>query len=89
MSRRTDWRTRMRAAFAFVDHLICQADSLISARLDIRPIRSQLADVAAWLGRTWRAHLHAAHVRRYGPGRGVIAVTINRRTNTEETPRER
>lgn len=83
--KRTDWRTRARAAFAFVDHLICHADSLISARLDIRPIRSQLADAAAWLGRTWRTHLHAAHVRKYGPGRGVIAITINRRSNSKET----
>jgi len=80
---------RLRAAATFADHLLCHLDSLISARLDIRPIRFQLADFAAWLGQTWRAHLHAAHVRRYGPGRGVIAVVINRNTNEKEAPRER
>ncbi|MGW9558217.1 hypothetical protein ACWGSK_27380 [Nocardiopsis sp. NPDC055551] len=85
---RTDWRTRLRAGAAFLDHLICHADSLISARLDIRPIRSQLADAAAWLGRTWREHLHAAHVRKYGPGRGVIAIVITRPKNPKES-RER
>lgn len=86
---RSDWRTCLRAAASFADYLIAQADSLISARLDIRPIRHQLADFAAWLGLTWRTHLHKAHVRRYGPGRGVIAVVINRpNTNTEEN-RER
>ncbi len=71
------WRTRLRATATFADHLLCHLDSLISACLDIRPVRNQLADFAAWLGTTWRTHLHAAHVRRYGPGRGVIAVVIN------------
>lgn len=85
---RPDWRTRLRAAASFADHLLCHLDSLISARLDIRPIRHTLADFAAWLGTTWRTHLHTAHVRRCGPGRGVIAVVINRpnpNTTTEET----
>ncbi|MEV2279223.1 hypothetical protein AB0I72_26960 [Nocardiopsis sp. NPDC049922] len=86
---RTDWRTRLRATASFADHLLCHADSLISAWLDIRPIRNTLADAAAWLGRTWREHLHAAHVRRYGPGRGVIAIVINRPTTETEETRER
>ncbi|MFD6950328.1 hypothetical protein A6A08_02030 [Nocardiopsis sp. TSRI0078] len=80
----TDWRTRLRAAASLADHLLCHADSVVSAWLDIRPIRHTLADCAGWLGRTWRAHLYRAHVRRYGPGRGVIAVVINR-TTTKET----
>lgn len=82
---RTDWRTRLRAAASFADHLLCHLDSLISACLDIRPIRNQLADFATWWGRTWRTHLHAAHVRRYGPGRGLIAVVITRPTTTKES----
>ncbi|MCY9787166.1 hypothetical protein KIK06_25105 [Nocardiopsis sp. EMB25] len=85
MSRRPTWRTRLAAAASFVDHLLCQADSLISAWLDVRPLRNTAADAAAWLGRTWRAHLHHAHVRRYGPGRGLIAVVINRRPTKENT----
>ncbi|MFE0270512.1 hypothetical protein ACFWZ7_26180 [Nocardiopsis alba] len=83
------WRTRLRAAAGFADHLLFHLDSLISARLDIRPIRSQLMDLASWLGQTWRAHLHAAHVRRYGPGRGVIAVVINRPNTTTNTTNEK
>lgn len=83
---RTDWRTRVRAAFAFVDHLLCHADSVLSAWLDIRPIRNTLVDAAAWLGQTWRTHLDAARIRRHGPGRGVIAVVISRpKATTKET----
>ncbi|GAB3724463.1 hypothetical protein [Nocardiopsis oceani] len=83
---RTDWRTRLRAGAAFADHLLCHADSIISAWLDIRPLRHTLADAAGWLGRTWRTHLDAARIRRHGPGRGVIAVVINH-PKTEETNR--
>ncbi|MEV2279355.1 hypothetical protein AB0I72_27640 [Nocardiopsis sp. NPDC049922] len=86
---RTPWRVRLSAAASFADHLLCHADSLISAWLDTRPLRNTLADAAAWLGQTWRTHLHAAHVRRYGPGRGVIAVVINHPTNETEENRER
>lgn len=90
MSRGTDWRTRLRAAASFADHLLCHLDSLISARLDIRPMRNSLADFAAWLGQTWRAHLHRAHVRRYGPGRGLIVITTRTTDTTDkESPRER
>lgn len=87
---RPNWRIRLRAAASFADHLLCQADSLISASLDIRPLRHQIADLAAWWGTTWRTHLHAAHVRRYGPGRGVIALVITRpnRTTKEDHSRE-
>ncbi|HIY42975.1 MAG TPA: hypothetical protein H9836_17860 [Candidatus Nocardiopsis merdipullorum] len=85
MTRRTDWRTRLRAGAAFLDHLICHADSVVSAWLDIRPLRHTFADGAAWLGRTWRAHLHRAHVRKHGPGRGLIAVVINTKTEKEST----
>lgn len=82
---RTDWRTCLRAAGSFADHLLCHLDSLISSSLDIRPVRNQLADLAAWWVTTWRTHLHAAHVRRYGPGRGLIAVVITRPTTTKES----
>lgn len=84
MRRRTDWRTRLRAGAALLDHLLCHADSVISAALDIRPLRHTFADAAAWLGRTWRAYLHRAHVRKYGPGRGLIAVVINHPKTTTE-----
>src|SRR5699024_885173 len=82
--RRTDWRTRLRAGAALLDHLLCHADSVISAALDIRPLRHTFADAAAWLGRTWRAYLHRAHVRKYGPGRGLIAVVLNHPKTTTE-----
>lgn len=85
MSRRTTWRVRLSAAASFADHLLFQVDVLISACLDIRPIGNTLGDFAEWLGCTWRAHLHRAHVRRYGPGRGVIAVVITRSPTDEET----
>lgn len=83
--RGTDWRTRLRAGAAFLDHLICHADSVISAALDIRPLRHTFADAAAWLGRTWRAYLHRAHVRKFGPGRGLIAVVITPKTEETKT----
>ncbi|OOC56476.1 MULTISPECIES: hypothetical protein [Nocardiopsis] len=82
---RTDWRTRLRAAASLADHLLCHADSVVSAWLDIRPVRHTLADCARWLGRTWRAHLHRARTHKYGPGRGLIAVVINRPNENEET----
>lgn len=82
MNRRTDWRTRLAAAAAFVDHLLLQADTLISACLDIRPLHKSLGDFLRWLGQTWRAHLSTARTRRHGPGRGVVAVIIR---PTEET----
>ncbi|WP_083904687.1 hypothetical protein, partial [Nocardiopsis kunsanensis] len=81
---------RLRAAAAFADHLISRADDLATAWLDTRSLRSCLVDAAAWLGRTWRTHLHHAHVRRYGPGRGLLVVITNRTTDTDkEGPRER
>ncbi|MET9710968.1 hypothetical protein [Nocardiopsis alba] len=87
MTRRAAWGTRLAAGVAFLDHLLCQTDSLVSAWLDIRPVRHTLAEAAAWTGRTWRTHLDRAHIRKYGPGRGLIAVVINRPTTetTEET----
>jgi hypothetical protein len=85
VTRRTDWRTRLAAGLAFCDHLLLHADSLISACLDIRPLHRSLGQALGWLGRGWREHLDRARVRRYGPGRGVIAVVINRPTTNEET----
>ena len=82
---RPTWRTRLIAAATFVDYLLLHADSLISAWLDVRPLRHSLADVATWLGQTWREHLDRAHVRRHGPGRGVITITINRPTEEGKT----
>ena len=83
--RRPDWRTRLRAGAALLDHLLCHADSVVSAWLDIRPVRHTLADAAGWLGRTWRAHLHRAPVRKYGPGRGLIAIVITPKTEESKT----
>lgn len=88
MRSRADWRTRLRAALSFADHLLAHLDSLVSAYLDVRPARLWGADFATWLGTTWRAHLAAAHARRHGPGRGVIAIVITRPT-TERNHRER
>lgn len=79
------WRTRLRAVLTFADHLLLQADTLVSACLDIRPLHRSGADFLAWLGRTWRAHMATARTRHHGPGRGVIAVVITRPAqHTEE-----
>ncbi|WP_238346890.1 hypothetical protein [Nocardiopsis dassonvillei] len=88
MKAQPTWRTRFMAVTSFVDHLLCHTDSLISAWLDVRPLRYVLADFSGCLGRTWREHLHHAHVRRYGPGRGLLAVVITRpkTTDDKETP---
>jgi hypothetical protein len=82
---RPTWRARLAAAVAFVDHLLLQADTLIAACLDVRPLHRSLFLV--WLSRTWCEHLDRAHVRRHGPGRGVLSITINPRTE-EEGPRD-
>ncbi|MDE3724508.1 hypothetical protein PWG71_24215 [Nocardiopsis sp. N85] len=78
------WRTRLQAALTFADHLLLQADTLISACLDIRPLHRSGTEFLRWLGQTWRTHLATAHARRYGPGRGVIAVIITRPTQSTE-----
>lgn len=85
---RTDWRTRLRAAASLADHLLLHADTLISACLDIRPLHRSLGQALGWLGRTWRTHLHRAHTREYGPGRGVIAVVITRPNEEEGQARD-
>ncbi|MFE6387657.1 hypothetical protein [Nocardiopsis dassonvillei] len=85
MSTRTDWRTRLAATVAFIDHLLLQTDTLISACLDIRPLNRSLGAALGWLGRTWREHLSAARTRRHGPGRGVIAVVITRPSEETQT----
>lgn len=55
---------------------------------DRRPLIDTACDVAAWLGRTWRRCLADVRTRRYGPGRGVIAIVITPRTpEKKETDR--
>ena len=63
-------------------------DAYLTAALpgDRRTVTRTAEDVAAWLGRTWRRCLADVRTRRYGPGRGLIAIVINRpKTETEET----
>ncbi|CAL9625206.1 hypothetical protein SUDANB121_05962 (plasmid) [Nocardiopsis dassonvillei] len=55
---------------------------------DRRPLIDVACDVAAWLGRTWRRCQAEVRTRRYGPGRGVIAIVITpRTTEKKETDR--
>lgn len=79
------WRIRLRAAAITADEALQSLDSYIAAKLDIRPARSVLAEaITHWRAR-WRRHREAARVREYGPGRGLIAVVVNRHTPTTNT----
>ena len=80
-------RARLLATATFLDHLLLQADSLISACLDIRPLHRSLAEAAEWFSQTWRDHLAAARTRLHGPGRGLTSITIHDRP-TEGTTRD-
>ena len=80
------WRIRLRAAAITADEALQAMDSYIAAKLDVRPLRSVLAEaITHWRAR-WRRHREAARVREYGPGRGLIAVVVNRHTPTTNTP---
>ena len=69
--------------------LLLALDVYLAARLpgDRRPLMFHILTGAAWLGRTWRTVTDEVRTRRYGPGRGLIAVTINRPKTEKETPR--
>ena len=59
-------------------------DVYLAAHLpgDRRPLMFHILTFAAWLGRTWRRCLDEVRTRRYGPGRGLIAVVINKKKGT-------
>ena len=78
-----DARTRLAAVIALLGRLVLLVDAYVAAVLDRRPLVRVAEDAAAWLGRAWRASAAEARIRRYGPGRGVIAVVI---TQTQPTP---
>lgn len=71
-----DARTRLAAVVALIGRLLLLVDAYVAAVLDRRPLVRVAEDAAAWLGRAWRAAAAEARIRRYGPGRGVIAVVI-------------
>jgi len=71
-----DARTRLAAVVALLGRLLLLADAYVAACLDRRPLVRVAEDAAAWLGRAWRASAAEARIRRYGPGRGLIAVVI-------------
>lgn len=79
-----DARTRLAAVVALIGRLLLLADAYVSACLDRRPLVRVAEDAAAWLGRAWRASAAEARIRRYGPGRGVIAVVIAQPTPTRK-----
>jgi len=78
-----DTRTRLAAAIALIGRLLLLADAYVAACLDRRPLVCVAEDAAAWLGRAWRASAAEARIRRYGPGRGLIAVVITRPTRED------
>ena len=79
-----DARTRLAAVVALIGRLVLLVDVYVAACLDRRPLVRVAEDVAAWLGRAWRASAAEARIRRYGPGRGVIAVVITQPTPTRK-----
>jgi len=78
-----DTRTRLAAVIALIGRLLLLADAYVAACLDRRPLVCVAEDAAAWLGRAWRASAAEARIRRYGPGRGLIAVVITRPTRED------
>ena len=78
-----DARTRLAAVVALLGRLLLLVDAYVAACLDRRPLVCVAEDVAAWLGRAWRAAAAEARIRRYGPGRGLIAVVITRPTRED------
>lgn len=79
-----DLRTRLTALVGLLGYGLLWVDAYLAACLDRRPLMRTAERFAAWLGRTWRRAAADAHTRRHGPGRGVIAIVINR-PRTEET----
>ena len=71
------------AVMGLIGRVVMTLDVYIAARLpgDHRPLMATACDLAAWLGRTWRRCLDDVRISRYGPGRGLIAVVINRKDN--------
>ncbi len=56
-------------------------DVYLAARLpgDRRPAMFYILATAEWLGRTWRTVADEVRIRKYGPGRGLIAIVIDRK----------
>mgnify|MGYP001263492848 CR=1 FL=1 len=79
-----DARTRLAAIGNLLGRLVLLIDAYVAACLDRRPLIHVAEDVAAWLGRAWRASAAEARIRRYGPGRGLIAVVITQPTPTRK-----
>ncbi|MGV2383760.1 MAG UNVERIFIED_CONTAM: hypothetical protein LOD86_00630 [Thermobifida fusca] len=79
-----DARTRLAAIGNLLSRLVLLIDAYVAACLDRRPLIRVAEDVAAWLGRAWRASAAEARIRRYGPGRGLIAVVITQPTPTRK-----
>jgi len=80
-----DTRTRLAAVIALIGRLLLLIDAYVAACLDRRPLVRVAEDAAAWLGRAWRASATEARIRRYGPGRGLIAVVITQPTRKDAT----
>ena len=72
------------AVLGVLGRLFLVLDVYIAARLpgDRRPVMFHILTAVAWLGRTWRHCLAEVRTRRYGPGRGLVAVVINKKKGT-------
>ena len=72
------------AVMGVLGRVFLALDAYLTAALpgDRRTVTRTAEDVAAWLGRTWRRCLDEVRTRRYGPGRGLIAVVINKKKGT-------
>lgn len=77
------FRDHAAAAMGVIGRILLALDVYLAARLpgDRRPLMFHILTSAAWLGHTWRRCLDEVRIRRYGPGRGLIAVVINRKDN--------
>lgn len=82
-------RDYLHVVLGVTGRLLLALDVYLAARLpgDRRPAMFYILATAEWLGRTWRTVADEVRTRRYGPGRGLIAVTINRPKTEKETPR--
>lgn len=87
MTRPTPLRVRAAALATMAQAALIHTLDYLAALLDRRPFSVAALDYAARLGEAWHRHREAARMRRYGPGRGLIAVTLHtpRSTTAERT----
>lgn len=72
------------AVMGVIGRAFLALDVYLAARLpgDRRPLMVHILTAAEWLGRTWRTVTDEVRIRKYGPGRGLIAVVITKKKGT-------